>query len=104
MTRRIFSKALAFAALAAAISAGAPARAQEGGPTIILTAKSAGEVIGDLRYLMSAVGKADNPQIAGALAALDSLKDPAALQGLDPAKPLGAFGSIPEGPGRRPRP
>ncbi len=102
VTRRIFSKALAFAALAAAISAGATARAQQGGPTIILTAKSAGEVIGDLRYLLSTVGKADDPQIAPALAVLDGLKDPAALRGLDPSKPLGVFGSIPAGPGAPP--
>lgn len=99
VTRRIFSKALAFAALAAATSAGSTARAQQGGPTVVLTAKSAGEVIGDLRYLLSSVGKADDPQIMGALAALDAFKDPAALQGLDPSKPLGVFGSIPDGPG-----
>lgn len=102
VTRRIFSKALAFAALAATISAGSNARAQQGGPTVVLTAKSAGEVIGDLRYLLSAVGKADDPQIQGAIAALDAFKDPAALQGLDPSKPLGMFGSLPDGPGVMP--
>jgi len=100
VTRRPFINALAFAAVIAATSAAAPATAlaqKVDSPAIVLTVKSAGELIADFRYLVSSIGKGDDPQVAQILAVLDSLKDPATLQGLDPSKPLGAFGSLPEG-------
>jgi hypothetical protein len=104
VTRRLFSKALVFAAFAATAWAGPSARAQQGdgGPTLIFTAKSAGELVGDLRYLASSLTKPGDPQAAQILGVLDGLKDPKAFQGLDPSKPLGAFATIPAEAGAPP--
>ena len=100
MTRRIFSRALTFAH-GATILAGSTTRARraEGGPAVILTAKSAGEVIGDLRYLIVLRGRRTTPGSRRRSQALDGLKDPAALPGARPSKPLGVFASLPAGPG-----
>ncbi|MDB5353067.1 MAG: hypothetical protein JWN86_4314 [Planctomycetota bacterium] len=94
MSRRMILRALATVVVGATLVAPSLVRAQEGGPAAIFTAKSAGEVIGDLRYLVSAVAPADDPRTASVLQALDGLKDPAALKGIDPSRPLGAFGSL----------
>lgn len=106
MTRRSFSKA-AVLVLAATLATPAASRAQgqagaQNAPALIFTAKSTSEILGDLRYLLTAVLPADNPQLAAALQGLDQLKDPAALQGVDPSKPFGAFGSFSDQPGQPP--
>ncbi len=97
MSRRMILRTLAALVIGATLVAPGMARAQQGGPVAIFTAKSAGEVIGDLRYLVSAVAPADDPRTGAALQALDGLKDPAALRGLDPSKPLGIYGSVGDG-------
>ena len=104
MTRRLFSKALVFAAFAVTAWAGPSAIAQQndGSPTLVFTAKSAGELIGDLRYLAASLTKPDDPQTAQILGILDGLKDPQAFQGLDPSKPLGAFATLPAEAGTPP--
>jgi hypothetical protein len=74
------------------LAAPAPTRAQD----LVLTAPSASALIDDLRYLLSAASA--NDQIKPALDALDQLKAPGALKGLDGSKPIGAFASLPKGP------
>ena len=67
---------------------------------VVLTAKSAGATLDDLRYLVGAVLPED--QARPALDVLERFKDPAVTRGLDRARPLGAYVDLPKEPGQQP--
>ncbi|HEV3168345.1 MAG TPA: hypothetical protein VGZ22_30350 [Isosphaeraceae bacterium] len=97
MTRRLPRISIALVTVLGALAMAPSVRAQ----AVVVTAKSAGELIDDLRYLLAAVGS-DGDDIQPALQGLDQLKAPGLLKGLDLTRPIGAFADLPAQPGEPP--
>ena len=98
MTRRLLRFSAVLAVVVGALASAPPAPAQ----VVVVTVKSAGGVLDDLRYLVGAV--APKEQAQPMLDALDRFKDPATLKGLDLKRPLGAVLDLPKDPNAPPVP
>jgi hypothetical protein len=93
MIRRALTRAAGLFLAVGFLVALPAARAQ----VVVVTMKSAGEVLGDLRYLVSAVAPSED-QAKPILASLDQFGSPDFLKGLDRTRPIGAFADLPKEP------
>jgi len=98
MTRKLLRSSAVLAVAVAALASAPPATAQ----VVVVTVKSAGGVLDDVRYLVGAV--APQEQAKPLLDMLDRFKDPATLKGLDLKRPLGALVDLPKDPNAPPTP
>src|SRR5262245_57417550 len=97
MRSRLFP-GLPLAGLVLALSAPAPARAPvpdkkpESKPAVVVTLKSLDELIADARYLFALVDKEEEGKQLEKF--LKSKTGPKGLEGVDPKKPIGLYGTL----------